>query len=91
MDKNSPANAEDTGSIPGPGRFQMTQSNEARVPQLLKPTHLEPVLCMTEATAMRSPRTSLKSGRHPLQLEKACAEQQQRPSAAKRFKKIINK
>ena len=57
--KNPPANAGDTGSIPGPGRSHMPQSNEAcapqllslqattteaRVPQLLKPARLEPVL-----------------------------------------------
>ena len=27
MEKNPPANAEDTGSIPGPGRFHVSQSN----------------------------------------------------------------
>ena len=43
--KNPPANAGDTGSSLGPGRSHMPRSNYARVPQLLKPTHLEPVLC----------------------------------------------
>ena len=33
--KNLPANAGDTGSIPGPGSFRMPQSNEACAPQLL--------------------------------------------------------
>ena len=33
--KNLPANAEDTGSSPGPGRSHMPQSNQARAPQLL--------------------------------------------------------
>ena len=33
--KNPPANAGDTGSIPGPGRSHMPRSNWARVPQLL--------------------------------------------------------
>ena len=42
--KNPPANAGDTGSSPGLGRSHMRQSNKARVPQLLKPTHLEPML-----------------------------------------------
>ena len=32
---NLPANAGDMGSIPGPGRSHMPQSNKARVPQLL--------------------------------------------------------
>ena len=27
VDKNLPANAKDTGSIPGPGRFHVMQSN----------------------------------------------------------------
>ena len=43
--KNLSANAGDTGSIPSPGRSHMPRSNEARVPQLLKPRTLEPVLC----------------------------------------------
>ena len=54
--KNPPANAGDTGSIPGLGRSHMLQSNKARVPQLLslrsrarepqllKPARLEPML-----------------------------------------------
>ena len=33
--KNPPANAGDTGSIPGLGRFHMQQSNQAHSPQLL--------------------------------------------------------
>ena len=69
MIKNPPANAGDTGSIPGPGRSHMPQSNEARAPQLLKPASLEPVLCNK-----RSPRSP--------QAEKA-RTQQQRPNADK--------
>ena len=54
--KNPPANAGDTGSSPGPGRSHMPRSNKAhapqllslrsraRVPQLLKPVCLEPML-----------------------------------------------
>ena len=54
--KNLPANAGDTGSIPGQGGSHMPSSNEARVPQLLsrcsrawelqllKPRKLEPML-----------------------------------------------
>ena len=45
VDKNTPANAGDMSSIPGPGRLHMPQSNYASVPQLPKPVHLEPVLC----------------------------------------------
>ena len=33
-DGNLPANAEDTGSIPNPGRSYMPQGNKAHVPQL---------------------------------------------------------
>ena len=36
--KNPPANARDTGSIPGLGRSHMLWGNWACVPQLLKPT-----------------------------------------------------
>lgn len=35
VDKNAPANAENTGSIPDPGRFHMPRSNSACTPQLL--------------------------------------------------------
>ena len=35
MVKNLPANARDTGLIPGPGRSHMQQTNQARMPQLL--------------------------------------------------------
>ena len=44
MVKNLPANAEDMGSIPDPGRSHMPGSISARAPQLLKPAHLESVL-----------------------------------------------
>ena len=37
--KNLPANARDRGLIPGWGRFHMPQSNQAPVPQLLKPAN----------------------------------------------------
>ena len=42
--KNPPANAGNTGSIPGVGGFHIPWSSQARVPQLLKPSHPEPVL-----------------------------------------------
>ena len=35
MVKNPPANARDTGSIPGLGRAHMLQDSSARTPQLL--------------------------------------------------------
>ena len=44
MDCNPPANAADTGLIPGPGGFHMLQGNYACEPRLLKPVCLEPEL-----------------------------------------------
>ena len=59
--RNPPANAGDTGMIPGLGRSHMLWGNShdywAGVLQLLKPAHLEPVLTR-EVTAVRSPCTS---------------------------------
>ena len=51
-----------------------------RVPQLLKPTRLEPMLCSKRSHPMRSPRTATKSSPRSPQLEKA---QQRRPNTAK--------
>ena len=42
MVKNLPANAGDTGSIPGPGRSHVPRNNQVREPQLR--ARLEPVL-----------------------------------------------
>ena len=89
MVKNLPANAGDTGLIPGLGRSHMPQSNLAHEPQLLSLRATTTEACVPraralqrEATAMRSPRTAMKSSPHSLQLEKARA-QQQRPNVAK--------
>ena len=91
--KNPPANAEDTGSIPGLGRFHMPRGTQAHAPQLLrrcprawelqllKPTQLEPVL--------RS-KKQLESRSHSPQLEKA-GTQQQNPSAAKNREMFFKK
>ena len=56
--KNLPANAGDTGSIPGPGRSHVPWSNEAHAPQLLslcsrarEPQLLSPHVTITEACA----------------------------------------
>ena len=54
----------------------------ARVPQLLKPMHLEPMLRNKRATAMRSPHTATKSSPRSPQLEKA-RTQQRRPNTVK--------
>ena len=58
--------------------------------QLLKPTHLDPVLSPREAIAMRSSCTATKSSPYSPQLEKAHAEQQ-RPNTAKRNKNLRKK
>ena len=59
--ENPPANAGDTGSIPGPGRSHMPRSNYARVPQLLSlcSRAREPQLLSLHAatTEDRAPRT----------------------------------
>ena len=54
--KNTPANAGDTGLVPGPGRPHMPRSNKARAPQLLnlhsracEPQLLSPCAATTEA------------------------------------------
>ena len=67
--KNPPANAGDTGSIPGPGRSHMPRSNWVLAPQLLslrsrgrKPQLLSPRAATTEAHVPR-----------------ACIQQQEKP------------
>ncbi|KAJ8781362.1 hypothetical protein J1605_011346 [Eschrichtius robustus] len=54
--KNPPANTEDTGSSPDPGRFHMPRSNKTHAPQLLslrsgvcKPQLLSPCATTNEA------------------------------------------
>ena len=78
--RNLPANARDMGSIPGPGRTHMLQSNYTHAPQLLnlcsrawEPQLLKPL----------SPEPGLRNKRSPSsqQLEKAC--EQQKSNAAK--------
>ena len=63
--KNPPANAGDTGLLPGPGRSHMPRSNWARVPQLLSlrsgahdPQLLSPCATTTEARTPWSPRSA---------------------------------
>ena len=43
--KHLPANAGDTGSIPGLERSHVPRNNKACAPELLSPCTLEPVLC----------------------------------------------
>ena len=82
MVKNPPANAGDKGSSPGPGRSHMLWSNKVRgpqllslrsrdrEPQLLKPVHLESVLCNKRSHRNEKPMHR-KEVWPPLQLEKA--------------------
>ena len=82
MVKNPPANAGDTGSIPGLGRSHMPWSNWAHEPQLLSLRVWNLCSATREAAIVRGPRTTMKSGPHSPQLEKALA-QKRRPNTAK--------
>ena len=53
--KSPPANAGDMDLIPGPGRFHMPQGHQAQGPQLLKPEHLEPMLCTKRSHSNEKP------------------------------------
>ena len=80
--ENLPANAGDTGSIPGLGGSHMPRSDWAREPQLLS-LHVWSLCSATrEAAIVRGQRTAMKSGPRLPQLEKALA-QKQRPNTAK--------
>ena len=63
--KNLPANAEDTGSIPDPGRCQRPWSNEAREPPLLSPRAREPTLCNKRNHGSEKPGRALQLGSSP--------------------------
>ena len=53
VDKNPPASAEDMGSVPGPGRLHVLQSNEAHAPQLLSPCVATTAACEPGASALQ--------------------------------------
>ena len=72
--ENLPANAGDTGSSPGLGRYHMPRSNWAREPQLLSLRVWSLCSATREAAMVRGPRTAMKSGPYLPQLEKALAE-----------------
>ena len=80
--ENLPANAGDTGSIPGLGRSYMPRSNWAREPQLLSLRVWSLCSATREAMIVRGPCTAMKSGPRLPQLEKALA-QRRRPNTAK--------
>ena len=77
-----PANAGDTGSSPGLGRSHMPRSNQACEPQLLSLSVWSLCSATREAAIVRGPRTTMKSGPHSPQLEKALTKKR-RPNTAK--------
>ena len=79
--ENLPANAGDTGSSPGLGRFHVPQSSWACEPQLLSPRVWSLFSVAREAVIVRGPHTAMKSGPCLPQLEKALA-QKRRPNTA---------
>ena len=79
--ENLPANAGDTGSIPGLGGSHMPRSNWAREPQLLSLRVWSLCSATREAAMVRGPRIAMKRGPHLPQLEKALA-QKRRPNTA---------
>ena len=86
--ENLSANAGDMGSSPGLGRSHMPRSNQAREPQLLSLRIWSPCSSTREAVTVRGTCTTMKSGPHLPQLEKALA-QKRRPNTAK-INKLIN-
>ena len=80
--ENLPANAGDTGSSPGLGGSHMPWSNRAREPQLLSLRVWSLCSATREATIVRGPHTTMKSGPRLPQLEKAIT-QKQGPNTAK--------
>ena len=80
--ENPPANAGDTGSSPGLGGSHMPRSNWAREPQLLDLRAWSLCSATREATIVRGPCTTMGSGPHLPQLERALA-QKRRPNTAK--------
>ena len=81
--KNSPDNAGDTGSIPGPGWSHTLPRNEASEPHYWHLSALGPHAATREAAATGA-HTARKSSPRLLQLEKARAEQQGSSKAKKK-------
>ena len=79
--ENLPANAGDTGSSPGLGRFHVPWSSWTREPQLLSLRVWSLCSETREAVIVRDLRTAMKSGPRLPQLEKALA-QKRRPNTA---------
>ena len=97
--KNLPANARDTGSSPGLGRFpHATEQLSLRATTTEPACHnywslraYSPCSATREATTMRSPRTAMKSSPRSPQLEKSpCAAMKTQSSQKKKKKKNDN-
>ena len=96
MGKNLPAKGGSMGSIPDLGRFHMTWSNHACVPQrlspnsrvqelqLLKPTCIKPMLYNKKASTVRRLRITVKSSPRSPPLERDHTKQ-------RRTSTVINK
>ena len=82
VDKNLPANAEDTGWIPDPGRLHMPRSNHTRAPQLSLSS------ATREAAATRSLSTALKNS--PCSWQEDCATETQHSQKIKMKNKKTN-
>ena len=87
--KHLPADAGDTGSIPGRGRSHIPWSNEVRVPHVLKPARLEPMLHRRSHCDEKPAPATAEQPPSPKR-EQACV-QQQRSNAAKKKKNFIEK
>ena len=83
MVENLPANAGDTGSSLGLGRYHVPRSSWACEPQLLSLHVWSLCSAAREAAKVRGPRTTMKSGPCLPQLEKALA-QKRRPNTVKK-------
>ena len=59
--KSPPANAGDTGSSPGPGKILHTVEQLSPCATTTEPALQSPYSATREATAMRSPRTTMKT------------------------------
>ena len=59
--KNSPANAGDMGSVPGPANPTCCEATKPGVPQLLKPVNPRSHALQREAIAMRNQRTATRT------------------------------
>ena len=89
VDENMPANPGVTGSSPGLGRSHMPWSNWAHELQLLSLRVWSLCSATREATIVRGPRTTMKSGPCLPQLEKALAQKRRPNTIINKLKKKI--